>query len=64
MPHCKKILTEKIKRTKCFARTWMISADALQPVWCPSDFVWKLDDGKYAIDYYDGEVAPRCLDIV
>ena len=42
----------------------MTSGDALQPVWCPSDFGWKLDDGKYTIKWYDGEVAPRCLDIV
>ena len=64
MPPCKKVLTEKIKRTKFVARKWMTSVDALQPVWCPSDFGWKLDDGKYTIKWYDGEVAPRCLDIV
>ena len=62
VPPCKKVLTEKIKRTKCVARKWMTSVDALQPVWCPSDFGWKLDDGKYTIKWYDGEVAPKCLD--
>ena len=31
MPSCKKVLTEKIKRTKFVARKWMIF-DALQPV--------------------------------
>ena len=49
MPSCKKVLTEKIKRTKFVARKWMTSVDALQPLWCPSDFEWKLDDGKYTI---------------
>ena len=42
----------------------MTSVDALQPVWCPSDFRWRLDDGKYTIKQYDEEVAPGCLDIV
>ena len=42
----------------------MTSVDVLQPAWCPSYFGWKLDDGKYTIKWYDGEVAPRCLDIV
>ena len=64
MPPCKKILTEKIKRTKFVAKKWMTSVDALQIVWCPSDFGSKLDVRKYTIKWYDGEVAPRCLDIV
>ena len=49
MPRCKKNLTEKIERTKFVAKKWMASVDALQPVWCPSDFRWRLDDGKYTI---------------
>ena len=64
MSPCKNVLTEKIKRIKCVARKWMTSVDALQPVWCPSGFGWKLDDGKYTIKCHDREVAPRCLDIV
>ena len=64
MPPCKNVLTEKVKRTKFVARKWMTSLDVLQPAWCPSYFGWKLDDGKYTIKWYDGEVAPRCLDIV
>ena len=32
----------------------MILVDALQPVWCPSDFEWKLDNGKSTIKWYDG----------
>ena len=42
----------------------MTSVDDLQIVWCPFDFGSKLDDRKYTIKQYDGEVAPRCLDIV
>ena len=42
----------------------MTLVDALQPVWCPSGFGWKLDDGKYTIKWHDGEVAPRCLNTV
>ena len=64
MPPCKKVLTEKIKTTKLVARKWMTSVDALQPVWCPAEFGWKLDDGKQTIKWYDGKVAPRWLDIV
>ena len=51
-------------RTTFVAKKWMISVDALQPVCCPSDFGWKLDNGKYPTQWYDREVAPRCLDIV
>ena len=54
MPPCKNVLTEKIKRTKFVARKWMTLVDTLQPVWCPSDFEWKLDNGKYTIKWYDG----------
>ena len=54
MPHYKNVLTEKIKRTKFVARKWMTLVDALQPVWCPSDFEWKLDNGKSTIKWYDG----------
>ena len=64
MPPRKKVLSEKIKRTKFVARKLMTSVDALQPVWYPFDVGWKLDDGKYAVKWYDGEVAPRFLDIV
>ena len=39
----KEVLTEKIKRTRFVARNWMTSVDALQPVWCPSDFGWNLN---------------------
>ena len=63
MPPCKKVLTEKIKRSKFVARKWMTSVDVLQPVRCPSDFGWKLGNEKHAIKWYDREVAPRCLDI-
>ena len=42
----------------------MLIFDALQPEWCLSDFGWKLDYGKYIIKWYDGQVAPRYLDIV
>ena len=59
----KKGLNEKIKSTKFVARwKWMTSVDALQPVWCPSDFGWDLEDGKCTIKWNDGEVARRCLD--
>ena len=49
MSPCRKVSTEKIKRTKFVVRKWMISVDALQPVCCFSDFGWKLDDGKYTV---------------
>ena len=55
---------KKFKRTKVVTRKWMTSVVALQTVWCPSDFGWKSEDGKYKIKWYNGEVAPRCLDIV
>ena len=42
----------------------MTSVDALQPVRCPFDFGSKLDDGKYAIKWYNRKAVPRCLDIV
>ena len=42
----------------------MTSVDALQLMWYPFDFGWKLDNGKYSIKWCDGEVAPKFLDIV
>ena len=64
MPPYKKFFNEKIKRTTFATRKWMTSVDALKPMQCPFDFGSKLDDGKYAIKWYDREAAPRCLDIV
>ena len=29
-----------------------------------TDFGWNLDDGKYKIKWCEGDVSPRCLDIV
>ena len=64
MPPCKKVFNEKIKSTRFTTRKWMTSVDTLQPVRCPFDFGSKLDDGKYAIKWYNREAVPRCLDIV
>ena len=42
----------------------MTSTDAFQLSWCPTDFGWNREDERYKIEWFKGDVAPKCLDIV
>ena len=65
MPPCYRVLLEKIKRTAFVASRWYSSTMPIEPAASPADHGWVFgDDGKYRIKWFDGETAPRSLDII
>ena len=55
---------EKVKRTSFVASRWLSSIEPLEPPMSPLDYGWKLVDGQYRINWFDGEAAPNSLDII
>ena len=64
LPPYSKVLLQKIRRTRFVARRWMSSTDPFGSQLPPLDYGWKLEDGKYAIHWFDGEIAPHSIDII
>jgi hypothetical protein len=63
-PPCSKVLLEKIKRSTFVTSVWQHSAQAESPITNPTDFGWSLEDGRYVIHWFDGEAAPKIVDVV
>ena len=64
MPPCYRVMLEKIKRIAFVASRWCTSTMPIEPAVYPEDHGWVLQDGKYKIKWFDGEAAPRSLDIL
>lgn len=64
MPPCSRVLYEKIKRTALVASKWFSSTDPFEPAMSPPNHGWIFQDGKYKIKWFDGDAAPRSLDII
>eukprot|EP00794_Sanderia_malayensis_P015514 gene15514-17096_t len=64
LPPCSRVLWQKFLRTYYAAKQWMSSTEATPPDVQPTDFGWKLDNGCYRLVWFDGETAPRSLEIV
>ena len=64
LPPCRKVVLKKIKRTCFVANMWMSSVSVHPPSLDPVNFGWKIVDGHYAIQWYDGDHCPRILDVV
>ena len=56
MPPCSKVLRQKIKLTSFVATKWFSSTEPFQPQLSPVDYGWKFEDGKYKINWFDGEI--------
>ena len=64
LPPCFKVLIKKIKRTCFVAKIWRNATLALHDFDSPTSSGWDLQDGSYRIDWFDGDVAPRVIDVV
>ena len=64
MPPCSRVLQEKITRTALVASKWCSSTEPFEPAMSPPDHGWIFQDGKYKIKWFEGEAAPRSLDII
>ena len=64
MPPCSKVLMQKIKRCSFITSIWQNATRAEPTTYAPTDFGWYLEDGKYNIQWFDGDVAPKIVDVV
>ena len=64
LPPCKNVLMQKIKRTAYIAAIWKNASLGIHQFDQPTAFGWVLEDGNYRIHWFDGDVAPRIIDVV
>ena len=64
MPPCSKVLMQKIRRCIFITNIWQNATRAEPTTYVPTDFGWHLEDGKYNIQWFDGDVAPKIVDVV
>jgi hypothetical protein len=63
MPPCSKVLFHKIMRCS-FISSMLKNATKAEPItYDPTNFGWRLEDGRYSIHWFDGDVAPK-IDVV
>ena len=53
-----------MRRTIFITEIWFSSVDAFEPLLSPLNYGWTLEDKRYIINWYNGESAPKSLDIV
>ena len=58
LPPCKASLVEKIKRSHFVASVWKRATLPDTVVLDPEEYGWKLQDGHYVINWYDGQQVP------
>ena len=65
MPPCLKVLHQKIKRCIYVASIWTNSLRTKPTPHLPTSFGWTLDeDGTYCIKWFEGNVAPKIVEVV
>lgn len=64
LPPCYRVLKEKIKRTKFISALWssatLCTPNQLQPA---ESSGWNLEDGQYKISWFEGDTAPKIIDV-
>ena len=64
LPPCQRVLREKIARTRYICRLWRSSTFPSPPtVPTPETSGWNLKDNQYKIKWFDGDLAPKAIDI-
>lgn len=58
LPPCRKVLLKKLKRTHYVAAMWKNASSQKPCTSAPEENGWILDNGKYSIDWYDGDQLP------
>ena len=64
LPPCKKVLLEKIKRVAYITQIWRNAILGCHNFDSPTSSGWVFKDGSYRIHWFDGDVAPRVIDVV
>ena len=64
LPPCSRVRLQKIKRTHLVARWWLSSTQCNQSALSPLDFGWKQEDGCYRLQWFDGDISRKSLDVV
>ena len=65
MPPCSKVLHQKIQRCISVANIWTNSLRTKPTPHLPTSFGWTLDeDGTYCIKWFEGDVAPKIVEVV
>ena len=64
LPPCKNVLTQKIKRTAYITQIWRNATLGCHFFDLPTSSGWILKEGSYRIHWFDGDVAPRVIDVV
>ena len=64
LPPCFRVLREKIRRADLVTGRWISAVESRPPLWKPEEEGWVIKNGKYAIKWFDGPVAPEILDVV
>ena len=64
LPPCSRVLLKKLKRSSYIARLWRNCLNTN-----PQDqdilfFGWRMKDGYYDIQWFDGDAAPKIVDVV
>ena len=62
-PPCARVLYEKICSTKYIAKLWLSSASRNPPAQLPEVLGWKIEDDKYTVKWFEGEVSPKLIDL-
>lgn len=64
MPPCSRVILNKLKRTHLIASQWISSTKPHPPMMIPVDYGWKIVNGKYEIQWFEGETCPKALDVI
>ena len=65
LPPCSKVQLQKIKRTSYITRVWQKAVE-IDPTFDlnPTVFGWLLKDDYYQLDWFEGDAAPKIVDVV
>ena len=64
LPPCSRVLLKKLKRSSYIARLWRNCFNADPQDQDVLSFGWRMEDGHYNIQWFDGDAAPKIVDVV
>ena len=64
LPPCSRVLLKKLKRSSYIARLWGNCLNANPRDQDVLYFSWKMKDGHHNIQWFDGDAAPKIVDVV